>query len=85
MIDSVAQVSFEQEYEAMEFIVKKLLEEYKKWVLKINVEKIIHVSWGAETKDLMVEDENDLFEDVVKIKKTDKKMISRTGLIKVEQ
>ena len=33
------QVSITQEYENMEFIVRKLLEEYEKWGLKINSER----------------------------------------------
>ena len=33
------QVLITQEYEDMEFMVKKLLEEYEKWGLKINLKK----------------------------------------------
>ena len=35
----------------MEFMVRKLLEEYEKWGLKINLEKTFYMGCGAETKD----------------------------------
>ena len=41
----------------MEFMVRKLLEGCKKWVLKINVEKTLYIGCGAETKDLILEDQ----------------------------
>ena len=40
-----------QEYEDMEFMVRKLLEESENWGLKINLEKkTFYVVYGAETK-----------------------------------
>ena len=33
------QVLITQEYEDMEFMIRKLLKEYEKWCLKINLEK----------------------------------------------
>jgi hypothetical protein len=47
------QVFITQEYEDKEFMVRKLLEEYKKWGMKINLEKTFYVGCGAETKDLI--------------------------------
>ena len=35
----IFQVLITQEYEDMEFMVRKLTEEYEKWDLKINLEK----------------------------------------------
>ena len=46
-----------QEYEDMKFRVRKLLEEYEKWGLKINLEKTFYMGCGAETKDLILEDQ----------------------------
>ena len=34
----------------MEFTARKLLEEYEKWGLKINLEKTFYMGCGAETK-----------------------------------
>jgi hypothetical protein len=45
-----------QEYEDMEFMVRKLLEQYEKWGLKIYLEKTFYMGSGAETKDLILED-----------------------------
>ena len=39
------------QYEDMAFMVGKLLEEYEKWGLKINLEKNFYMGFGAETKD----------------------------------
>ena len=41
----------------MEFMVRKLLEEYEKWGLKINLEKTFNMGCGAKTKDLILEDQ----------------------------
>ena len=38
-------------------MVRKLLEEYKKWDLKINLEKTLYMSCGAETEDLILEEQ----------------------------
>ena len=38
-------------------MARKLLEEYEKWSLKINLEKAFYVGCGAETKDLILEDQ----------------------------
>ena len=43
-----------QEYEHMEFMVRKLFEEYEKWSLKINLEKTFYMGCGAATKDLLI-------------------------------
>ena len=87
------QVSITQEYEDMEFMVRKLFEEYKKWGLKINLEKTFCVGCGAETKDLILEEQKGYIRGceefkylgVKLIKRTDKNILLRTGLIKVEQ
>ena len=77
----------------MKFMARKLLEEYEKWGLKINLEKTFYMSCGAQTKDLILEDQKGCIRGCEEfrnlgeksIKKTDKKMVLRTGLIKVEQ
>jgi Reverse transcriptase (RNA-dependent DNA polymerase). len=51
------EVLITQEYKDMEFMVRKLLEEYEKWSLKINLEKTFYVVCGAETEDLIMEDQ----------------------------
>ena len=48
------QVLIRQEYEHMEFMVRKLFEEYEKWSLKINLEKTFYMGCGAATKDLLI-------------------------------
>ena len=47
------QVLLTQEYEDMEFMVRKVLEEKEKWGLKINLEKTFYMGCGGETKDLL--------------------------------
>ena len=44
-----------QEYEDMEFMIRKLLEEYEQWCLKINLEKTLYMGCRAEIKDLILE------------------------------
>ena len=51
------QVLITKEHEDMEFMVRKLLEEYDKWGLKIHLEKTFYMGCGAETKDLILEDQ----------------------------
>ena len=51
------QVLITQEYEDMELMVRKVLEEYKKWSLKINLEKTFYIGCRAEAKDLILEDQ----------------------------
>jgi hypothetical protein len=43
----------------MEFMARKLLEEYEKWSLKIHLENNFYMGCGAETKDLILEDQKD--------------------------
>ena len=40
-------------------IARKLLEEYEKWGLKINLEKNYYIGCEAETKDLILGDQKD--------------------------
>ena len=50
------QVLITQEYEDTEFMVRKLLEEYEKWGLKINFKKLF--TWVVEQKPkILLEDQ----------------------------
>jgi hypothetical protein len=39
-----------QEYEDIEFVARKMLEEYEKWVLKINLVETLYTGRGVETR-----------------------------------
>lgn len=50
------QLVIAQDYEDIEYMTRKLIEEYNKWGLKINLEKTLYMSCGEEMKDLVLED-----------------------------
>ena len=52
------QLLIAQHYEDLEFIVRKLLDEYEKWGLKTNLEGNFDMGYGAETKCLLLEIRN---------------------------
>ncbi|KAJ4449978.1 hypothetical protein ANN_01385 [Periplaneta americana] len=50
------QLIIAQDYEDKEYMTRKLIEEYNKWDLKINLEKTLYnMSCGEEMKDLVLE------------------------------
>ena len=51
------QVLITQEQEDVDLLVRKLLDKYKNWSLKINLETIFLHGLGTETKDLKLEDQ----------------------------
>ena len=51
------QVVISQDYEDMEYMLRKLLEEYEKWDLKVNLDKTFYMGFGIETEDLILEDQ----------------------------
>ena len=51
------QVVISQDYEDMEYMLRKLLEEYEKWGLKVNLDKTFYMGCGNKTEDLILEDQ----------------------------
>ena len=44
-------VVISQDYEDMEYMLRKLLEEYEKWGLKVNLDKTFYMGCGNKTED----------------------------------
>ena len=51
------QVVISQDYEDMEYMLRKLLEEYEKWGLKVNLDKTFYMGCGNKMEDLILEDQ----------------------------
>ena len=50
------QLLMTEDYEDLQYMARKLKEEYEKWGLKINMEKTKHMAIGDKSKDLVLED-----------------------------
>jgi len=48
------QIVIAQEYDDMEYMTRKLIEEYNKWGLEVNVDKTEYMYIGGEQKDLVL-------------------------------
>ena len=51
------QIVISQDYEDMEYMLRKLLEEYEKWGLKVNLGKTFYMGCGIKAEDLILEDQ----------------------------
>ena len=77
----------------MEYMLRKLLEEYEKWGLKVNLDKTFYMGCGIKTEDLILEDEKGLIKGCeeldylgVRIDKEDRQESDiKTELTRVEQ
>ena len=50
------QLLLAEDSEDLEYMTRKLKEEYEKWGLKINMEKTKYMAIGDKSKDLVLED-----------------------------
>lgn len=48
------QIVIAQEYDDMEYMTRKLIEEYNKWGLEVNVDKTEYMCIGGKQKDLVL-------------------------------
>lgn len=50
------QVVIAQDYEDIEYMTRKLFQEYKEWDLEVNLKKTEYVCIGGQQQDLILED-----------------------------
>ena len=50
------QLLIAQDYEDLEYMTKKLIDEYELWGLKLNVKKTKYMAIGDTSRDLQLED-----------------------------
>ena len=50
------QLLIAEDYEDLEYMTRKLIEEYELWGLKLNVKETKHMAIGDTSRDLQLED-----------------------------
>jgi len=54
MLSADDQVLIAQDYEDLEYMTRKLIDEYELWGLKLNVKKTKHIAIGDSSEDLQL-------------------------------
>ena len=58
------QLLIAQDYEDLEYVTKKLIDEYELWGLKLNVKKTKYMAIGDTSRDLQLEDGKEIISHV---------------------
>jgi len=56
MLSADDQLLIAQDYEDLEYVTRKLIDEYELWGLKLNVKKTNYMAIGDTSRDLQLED-----------------------------
>ena len=64
MIFAGDQLLIAQDYEDLEYMTRKLIDEYELWGLKLNVKKTKYVAIGDTSRDLQLDDGKGIISNV---------------------